>query len=985
MLMVFPTEAAKRRFEFRQVRQTGVLDSSRLYTQRKLLDLFERSARTSGVLQGRVPEKTELLLRLEEAVESIDFAPGQPLAGLSLSARAGLLDQSIERFAVFAAHEEEVTEWLLAHEPNHKLCGIGQLLQAWRRLCTRTGTADRFVINRALLRLLASGELPEELQTGVCFRAVRWLNPFEEQVAAALKKRIGTGKVRILSALPGAHAEAAEDRLCAAVRSELMRGAEEEWTPWLEDFADAFEADDGNILDPDSKQRVSFFISAHPYGEIEDAARRIAREIELGTPPCEIALVVRDLGPYTDLIPDVFTRFGIPYHFRRGAPASSFPPVKTLLALLRFPQTRCRNRLCDLLLLPGLRWPGLEDPEKSRLAETLRKQAPPVLNRLPRELQQSPVFQEFTNPGGPLTSGEFALKIRLLTEKHGLALPGEVLAIVEEFAAARSRPAPPDRRIALFEKRLDEVTVRDECSTENGVWVINPLDAAGLRFESVLIAGMDDRSFPQIPNTDALLNENERRLLRAFLAERKIPCPRLALSETGAALIQEEILFLTAMGTARKRLTLSCTRTSADGRESAPGEFFERMRSLIGAGKPELGESFHTLLPPELCRAEDEVRQSRAWIAAASAPDRGAVSAAPVLAAGSPAHRALTAWLENNPEFSATALEALARNRLAFFLERVLGAGVDRTHEDRPDPMDRGSLIHTILENIYTENARQSGFFAAPDPSTGRWKLTRIREDQALPLAVFDPDREEDLLVQAGECARSEMARAEQNPDRRLGHPAVWRTEKQKILKIIENFIRIDLGAARSENRFPALFEMKFGAGYGLPLLLKRGDEEIPLKGKIDRVDLLFDGEGRLDRLRVIDYKGASRNDSAGLLETKIALNLDCQLPLYTFAAQQRFFGLHNTPELNEKTEAVYHLQERSLKAMQSQFYNKNKKISMTPERTEAFLETLFLNVRKLRAGDLAAEPLLAGGFNDWSSVCRTATLDPKELASDPN
>jgi len=661
-ISVFPTELAKRRIERRRVFETGVLDTSRLFTQKKLMDLCERAARRAGLLKGRVSDPTELRLLLEEAAEVVRFVPDQPLDSLSPAARAGLLRQTIEAFAVFAENEGVIVQWLLAHEPNHKLHGIGQLLVTWRALCTKMDIADRFTVNTALLRLIESGDLPRELENGITFRAVRWFNPFEERFAAALKTRLGPEKVRIVSVLPGAHAEAAEDRLCAAVRSELERGNEEEWKPWLEDFADAFEADDSNILEAESRERVSFFVSAHPYGEIEDAARRIACEIETGTPPDEIALIVRDLSPYTDIVPDVFQRFGIPYHFRRGTPAAAHPPVKALLALLAFPQNFSRDRLCDLLLMPGIQWPGLDTEARQTLVQEIRLKEPPRLRRLPKEL--SPFFQ-------PL---EFLKRILFILQQHGLELPEEVRELIDELCKADLPPLPMDRMVALFEELLDNVTLKDEAGTESGVWIVNPMDAAGLRFESVYIAGMGDRTFPQIPKVDSLLNAAERNALRSFLEERKIPCPRLTLSETGAALIQEEILFLTAMSAARERLTLSYTRADADGKERAPGEFYERMRGLTETEQPALGASFHTILPPEFCRAEDEVRQTRA---------KRSPPPSPTIQPSNNPSPALQIWLTNNPEFSATALESLARNRFVFFLEKDAGC------QTRPHPRRR--------------------------------------------------------------------------------------------------------------------------------------------------------------------------------------------------------------------------------------------------------------------------------------------------------
>ncbi|QHI69664.1 PD-(D/E)XK nuclease family protein [Tichowtungia aerotolerans] len=951
---VFPTELAKRRFERKVVQENGVLDTSCLLTFKQLLDLCEHAARRQNLLKGRSPGSAELALLLQRTAEAVSFAPEQPLARLSISARAGLLEKLVEKFAFLAHDRAALQRWLLAHAPGHKLYGFGQLMQAWHHECEQSGIADRFKVNAALLNLIASGELPPKLRAGIHFRAVRWFNPFEERFVAALKTRLGDDPVQIFSVLPSAHADAAGDRLCAAVRSEL--GSEEEWKQWTEDFADAYETDDSNILEAESRERVSFFVSAHPYGEIEDAARRVAADIEQGTAPEEIALILRDLSPYTDIVPNVFQRFGIPYYFRRGTPAAAHPPVKALLALLEFPQRRSRDRLCDLLLQPGIDWPGIEDREA--LVQQIRKTEPPQLRRLPKELS------------GFFPSLDFPEQVQCVIEQHKLNLPEEVHSLLEELATLP--PLPRERMVSLFEELLNNETLKDELSTESGVWILNPMDAAGLRFDTVFIAGMDDRSFPKIPKADSLLTRTERLALRTFLDERKIPCPRLALSETGEALVQEEILFLTALSTASEKLTLSHTQCDADGKERTPGEFFERMRKLSGGEAPAHGESFHTILPPEAVRAEDEAQQTRAWLssntgaaAPSKPPDIGKTERNGNVAS------AIQAWLNNNPEFSATALESLARNRFVFFLEKVLGIKPDRTHEDDTDPMDRGNVIHEILDQVYHEIAAQSGWYAKK-VSDG-WKLS---QEGDILLAVFEPSKADELIALAREIATDEFIKAERRPSRHLGHPTVWNTEKEKILNVIENFIRMDCETALSENRYPALFEMKFDEKHDLPLTLEHNGEEVRLKGKIDRIDLVFN-DGELERVLVIDYKSKSRSDSIETLEKKIGLNLDCQLALYTLAAQQFFFGAHNTPELNERVQALYHLQERALKKMESHF--RRKRLTMTPELTETFLETLFSNVRKLRAGDLAAEPLIAG-YEDYSHICRTQAIEPNEL-----
>ncbi|MFA5688877.1 MAG: PD-(D/E)XK nuclease family protein [Kiritimatiellales bacterium] len=994
-LIVFPTELAKRQFECRRVCETGALDASRHFTRRKLEQLCIRAARRTGILHGKIPGDAELGFLYEEAAAGVSFAPQNPLAGISAGARRKILKKTVETFSGFAGDEQHIIAWLLAHAPEHKLHGAGQLLTAWQKLCREKNIADRFTVNTALLQLAESGELPPEMNaaqadsnvcptpnSGIIFRAVRWLNPFEERFVAALKNRLGANRVQVVSVLPASHAEAAEERLCASVHSELMRGAEEQWTPWLEDFADALETDDSHLLEAESRERVALFTAAHPYGEIEDAARRIAREIESGRAPDHIALILRNLGPYTDIIPDVFRRFNIPCFFRRGTPAPAHPRVKALLALLAFPQKPARDRLCDLLTMPGIEWQDLSAETRRNLVERLHKNEPPFLRRLPPEAAG---FFE-SRRGVPV-----AFPLKKLIAQHSLELPEEVLTLIDEIADfEKALPAP--EFLSLFEELLENVTLKDETATESGVWIINPMDAAGLKFESVYIAGMDDQSFPQIPAADALLNGAERKALRRFLEERKIFCPRLALPETKAALIQEEILFLTAMGTAKNFLTLSFTRADADGKERAAGEFFERMRAVTGIKTPELGESFHTILPPELCRAEDEVRQTNASLKKADA----APSPRPLCTEKRDENVAsmIQKWMVSNPEFSATALESLAYNRFVFFLEHILKIRPERLHEDATDRMDRGSILHNILKEIYSAIAGQSGVYANKVDATPSsrsdgegnatkasrllsWQLSKTKMATSIPLAVFDPAHSDEMLHLAHEIMRDEFRRAENSGRHLLGHPAVWENEKQKIRRIIENYIQLDIDTAQDENRFPALFEMKFGSTAGMPVTLQSGDQKIGLKGKIDRIDLIFNSGGELERLLVIDYKGKSHTAKPSQLEQEIALNLDCQLPVYTFAVQQKFSGACNTPELNAKIQAVYHLQERDNKKMKNQFTE--NRISMLPDISEQFCAKLFENIALIRSGDLSTEPLIQR-YEDYSHICRTEASEPKDM-----
>src|SRR5262249_39752292 len=56
------------------------------------------------------------------------------------------------------------------------------------------------------------------------------------------------------------------------------------------------------------------------YGEVEAAVRDVRRRLERGESPERLAIIVRDLSLYGDLVGDVCRRYGGPVYFRKGKP-----------------------------------------------------------------------------------------------------------------------------------------------------------------------------------------------------------------------------------------------------------------------------------------------------------------------------------------------------------------------------------------------------------------------------------------------------------------------------------------------------------------------------------------------------------------------------------------------------------------------------------------------------------------------------------------
>ena len=103
-------------------------------------------------------------------------------------------------------------------------------------------------------------------------------------------------------------------------------------------------------------------------------------------------------------------------------------------------------------------------------------------------------------------------------------------------------------------------------------------------------------------------------------------------------------------------------------------------------------------------------------------------------------------------------------------------------------------------------------------------------------------------------------------------------------------------------------------------------------------------------------------------------------MPVYAFAAQQFFFGVFNTPSVNALTEAGYLFYQRDYSKIKNAL--KKSLIPMDePELIPDFLNTLFENIRRLKDGDFAVDPLLET-YTDYQSICRVEGCSLEDLVS---
>jgi len=448
--------------------------------------------------------------------------------------------------------------------------------------------------------------------------------------------------------------------------------------------------------------------------------------------------------------------------------------------------------------------------------------------------------------------------------------------------------------LGSFRQMLDDTLT---ASTGNlgkvgkGVFVAPLRLAQCMDFDAVYILGMAEGAFPPANTDDAVLPDSVRASLDADEA-----LPLRAERRT-----EERRLFLEALAAGRRRW-LSYPMAEASGeRAQYPSPWFVSMASELN-GSP-------------LSTSALEKMGSRGWLTVIESSQHGLKlagstafaderdyemssltrwreSGRPVVdhflnTAGSRGRLVLimeearnsqrfTAWdgnlaeagfgskmlsIRDGARFSATRLERWAACPFRYFMDNVLNVSVLEPPEDllEIDPIERGSLLHRVLERFIKE-CSAGGIMPAPG-------------------APWGSSHSELIAGIAGE----EFAEAARRGV--TGHPMLWEAAQSEMLHDLEIFLRED-STLRAENvSSPAYAEYSFGIdgdtqSHAAPGVRLDGGLTISFRGKIDRIDF---NPGR-SRAWVIDYKtGKARNLDVFKRDMLMGGTL-LQLPVYGLA-----------------------------------------------------------------------------------------------------
>jgi ATP-dependent helicase/nuclease subunit B len=641
-------------------------------------------------------------------------------------------------------------------------------------------------------------------------------------------------------------------------------------------------------------------VCANPEAEATFAAREILQFVrEDGGRFRDVAVLLRSLDGYHEVLRRVFTRYEIPFFLDRREPVTHHPLAELTRSAVRMAAFGWRREDWFGALKTGLvhreeaeidwlenealsrGWDGhfwcqpasaIGDEAVSQRWERLRPELVPPFQRFVVRLaghEGRPTGTQLAEAiAGLWDALELAKQLgdwsaRSIADPRAGASDAVHVTVWQQMQdwlanlarAFPSEPLPLFEWLSILEAGLAGLTVGAIPPVLDQV-LIGTIDRSrNPSLQMALVLGTNESVFPAAPEPDNLLTESDRERL----AEQKVLLGPLRRWWLG----RERYYGYMVCTRAHERLLLTFSQRDADDNPLNPSPFIARLRRLFPrldvespAGRRPWRQSAHAgeLIAP--------------WLAG-DLPDRdaaGILTALEALPGWNELRDRLTQfseWCEIGSldaglagqlygaklETSVSRLEQFAACPFKFFVHSGLRAGERRRFE--LDAREQGSFQHEVLAEFHRQVRAEGKEWRELTPGAARERIGRI-------AAVVAPTFHEGLLrtEAASQFAARSLTRALQD----------W-------METVIDWMRqygfdpraVEVGFGGADDLLPA-WEIDLG-----------GEHRLALRGKIDRVDLAAGNAAGEALCVVIDYKSSTRRLDPALLAGGVQL----QLPAY--------------------------------------------------------------------------------------------------------
>lgn len=676
------------------------------------------------------------------------------------------------------------------------------------------------------------------------------------------------------------------------------------------------------VSDEDHAPQLQIVAAANPRAEVEAAAREILRLCrERSWRYRDVAVIVRQLQPYEDLIEAVFTQHGIPYFIDSRRPLSHHPLIELVRSALEaaagqrteavmrclktdfFPVSRDEvDKLENYALehgIDGRGWmqtkpwryvrrytlepeeyrPTVEQEKHLEEINDIRDRAVGPLRRLRRALSEAKSGRRMAAAVWRFLEDVAAAATleRWMTDADAAGLPDEVqehrrawqgvVQVLDEFATALGDTHPSVSEFRqVIEAGLETLRVGMVPPGLDQVMVGSVERSRQPDIRAALILGAGDGSFPPAPAEDVIFTDAERQQLSSMDVE---------LSPTSREqLLREQYLLYISLTRASQYLWISYPAADGSGKEQAPSAVVRRLMNMFPdtsvVSEPVEPASDEALLARVIDSADLTATVARRLRRHRSGEPAG------------PLWWQLYDWIAGDDEQRRDAQRLFAAldhhnavPRLSQPLTAALFGPPLQGSVSRLESFSECSFKHFARYGLRLQerprwvlDAAQSGTFVH---AALKLFVERLNEDATDWADLAD----DEALAVADECVERLIPY--------LGSEILLSSARHAFLagvlrRAVRRAVLLLTEHARRGKFRPVHVELTFGRGARgvdpLVIPLPEGGE-LALSGQIDRIDVAEDGGRRW--VRIIDYKSSKRD----LAMAEVAHGLSLQLPLY--------------------------------------------------------------------------------------------------------
>lgn len=247
-------------------------------------------------------------------------------------------------------------------------------------------------------------------------------------------------------------------------------------------------------------------------------------------------------------------------------------------------------------------------------------------------------------------------------------------------------------------------------------------------------------------------------------------------------------------------------------------------------------------------------------------------------------------------------------------------------------PLDKGSGVHTVLEDFIAELLEADEMPAPTEP----WTDAHRARVAALAEATFD----------------------EYEAQGRTGRPVRWQITREELLILLNDFLDADNAHRMRHQATPVDVELPFGMGESQPVVIELADgRSLRFRGLADRIDRGADG-----RTFVTDYKTGKGKEYKGIeSDDPVKEGKTLQLGLYAEAARQLLGA--------EEVDAHYWLVNRAANHARVGY-------PWTDDRRDRLVQILTVIADGIAGGEFATDPGEWDGFRGTNDNCAYCPFD---------